>query len=349
MIASLLPARLRARAKRLVHRIGRASGILMYHRVSRETLDPWNLCVSPGNFAEQMAAIRSAGGCGRLDQHASALGSYRPGSPRLALTFDDGYSDNIISALPILERYEMPATLFVVSGVLGSSREFWWDTLARCILAPTALPARIALDLGSGEEAFALEETSDSCAVGGPVDTEWRADREVPSTPRQRLFLALWHRLVVMTEAFRQPILDELVSRAAVDPIPNPERLPITAEDVARLSAHPLIEIGAHTVSHASLVDLDPADQHAEIVGSKLAIEKIVGKPVRFFSYPYGRRNDVTVDITRRAGFAIACTSDHAAATAFSRRHCLPRLQVTDDDGETFIRKMRQSVGLTAG
>jgi peptidoglycan/xylan/chitin deacetylase (PgdA/CDA1 family)/glycosyltransferase involved in cell wall biosynthesis len=321
----------------------------MYHRVSHETHDPWDLCVSPDNFAEQMAAIRSAGGGARLDQYAEPFRSCHPGSPRFALTFDDGYSDNIRSALPILERYEMPATLFVVSGALGSSREFWWDTLARCILAPTALPARLALDLGRGEETFALEETPRSCAAGSAVGNEWRAHQDVPSTPRQQLLLALWDRLVVMTEAFRQPVLDELISWAAVDPIPNPERLPLTAEDVARLAAHPLIEIGAHTVSHVSLIDLDPAAQHAEIVGSKLAIEKIIGKPVRFFSYPYGRRNDVTIDITRRAGFTIACTSDPAAATAFSRRHCLPRLQVTDDDGETFIRKVRQSVGFTAG
>ena len=342
MTPSPSPWRWRTASKRLVMRIRRPWAVLMYHRVSAETVDPWGLCVSPDKFAEQMAAIRAVGGCRKLDQRTGAPWSRRPGTPQIAVTFDDGYADNAHAALPILERYDIPATLFVVSGALGSSREFWWDKLARCILAPTTLPAQLVLDMGKGDEAFALEDSPSSAQ--GNVNKEWRADVDDPSTPRQRLFLALWHRLVVMNDAARRSVLDALVSWADPGSRPDPHSLPLTADDVARLSTHPLIEIGAHTMSHASLPDLAPAEQHAEIVGSKLAIEKITGKPVRLFSYPYGRHDKSAIDIVRRAGFVLACTSEPAAATAFSRRYRLPRLQIADDDGENFISKVYQAV-----
>ncbi len=315
----------------------------MYHRVANESLDPWSLCVNPENFDEQVAAIRSAGGAVGLDHYVERLGSsYR--APRLALTFDDGYSDNISNALPVLERHDMPATIFVVSGVLGSGREFWWDTLVRCILVETALKDRLIIDLGRGPETFPLDDVSEPT---GALASAWKADDEEPRTQRERTYLELWNRLVVMKEEARRPAIEALVALAGVAGAPGPERLPMTADDVARLAAHPLIEIGAHTMSHPSLIDLDPADQHAEIVGSKAALEAIAGKPVRFFSYPYGRFNHASLGIVREAGFAIACTSRPAPATAFSARHALPRLQIMDDDGQTFVRKLQHD-GLSA-
>ena len=243
----------------------------------------------------------------------------------------------------MLERHDVPATIFVVSGVLGSGREFWWDTLARCILVETALKDRLIIDLGRGPETFPLDDVSEP---KGDADRPpaWKADdEEPPRTQRERTLswssgtaLSRWGRSARPASSAR--------SLAGVASAPEPDRLPITADDVARLAAHPLIEIGAHTMSHPSLIDLDPADQHAEIVGSKRRLEAIVGKPVRFFSYPYGRFNDASLGIVREAGFAIACTSRPAPATAFSARHALPRLQIMDDDGQTFVRKLQHDV-----
>ena len=203
-------------------------------------------------------------------------------------------------------------------------------------------------NLGDGPETFPLDGLAEPKGDGDRPAPSWSADEERPRTQRERLFLELWTRLVAMGDEARRRVLDELVSLAGMASAPDPDRLPITADDAARLAAHPLIEIGAHTVSHPSLTDLDPASQHAEIVGSKRAIEGIIGKPVRFFSYPYGRFNDVTLGIVREAGFAIACTSRPAPATAFSARHALPRLQVMDDDGPAFVRRLRQDVRLSA-
>ncbi len=103
--------------------------ILGYHRVADVAHDPHLMCVSPQHFAAQLEALRRFAHTVSLQE--LVLGLQNGALPRraVALTFDDGYADVLYHAWPLLERYEIPATVFVVSGCLG--REFWWDESAR--------------------------------------------------------------------------------------------------------------------------------------------------------------------------------------------------------------------------
>lgn len=92
--------------------------VLMYHRVNTLRPDPWNTSVSPAHFEEHLQVIRTL-----------------PERPQI--TFDDGYADNIESARPLLEKWDLPATIFVVSGAAGSPYEMWWDELDRKYLGST--------------------------------------------------------------------------------------------------------------------------------------------------------------------------------------------------------------------
>lgn len=90
---------------------------LLYHRVNRLTPDHWDLCVTAKHFGEHLDVIR------RL-------------SPRPRVTFDDGYADNYLSALPLLERYDVPGIFFIVSGAIGRKTEMWWDAIDRLFPNP---------------------------------------------------------------------------------------------------------------------------------------------------------------------------------------------------------------------
>ncbi len=92
---------------------------LLYHRVNSLTPDPWTLCVSPEHFAQHLEVIT------RL-------------SPRPVVTFDDGYADNLDQALHLLEKHEVAARFFVVSGALDATTEMWWDALERLYLPQNA-------------------------------------------------------------------------------------------------------------------------------------------------------------------------------------------------------------------
>src|SRR5262245_6982 len=118
--------------------------ILMYHRVSDLACDPWSRAVAPDRFAEQLAVLRD---------HAQDLQVCRltdlasPGRPQrqVVITFDDGYADNLFEARPLLERYDCPATVFLVSGDIDGTREFWWDELSQIFLEPNTLPESLDL------------------------------------------------------------------------------------------------------------------------------------------------------------------------------------------------------------
>ena len=73
----------------------------------------------------------------------------------VALTFDDGYLDNLVEyAAPVLERAGLPATFFLTSGWLGRPGEYWWDTLERVLLLNESVPPSIDL---SGREVASSE------------------------------------------------------------------------------------------------------------------------------------------------------------------------------------------------
>lgn len=90
----------------------------MYHRINTLRPDPWTTSVSPEHFAEHLEVIRSL--------------LVRP-----MITFDDGYADNFEHAKPLLEKWDVPATIFVVSGAVDSPYEMWWDELDRKHLGRT--------------------------------------------------------------------------------------------------------------------------------------------------------------------------------------------------------------------
>lgn len=328
---------LRQQMNAALGRLGLSSGILMYHRVAREDHDPWNLCVLPDHFAEQLEFLRRSVDCVALSALGGSARFWSGKRVRIALTFDDGYRDNLEHALPILERYGVPATIFVVSGRLGSGREFWWDALERCILRASTLPSSLTLTI-SGER----REWSLASGGGGVCDSAWRVDEHDARTDRQRLFLELWHWLVVAPAAARERALDDLMSWAGVSTAPARERLPLDAKELAELAKHPLIQVGCHTSEHSRLTSLSLAERRREVRRGRDNLEALLGVPITTFSYPYGACDRASRAVVREADFRLACTSQSAAITATSRRYALPRLQVTDQNGAAFARWLGQ-------
>ena len=96
--------------------------VLLYHRVDDIEDDYWRLCVSTTHFEEQIKWISENYPIMRFKDDFSRIST-----PVFVITFDDGYLDNMEKALPILERYNVPATFFVSTGTLGNV--FWWDRL----------------------------------------------------------------------------------------------------------------------------------------------------------------------------------------------------------------------------
>ena len=111
-----------------------------------------------------------------------------------------------------------------------------------------------------------------------------------------------------------------------------------TGHDIRSLEQTGLIEVGAHTASHAVLPDLSPDEQLEEVRSGKAALDRLLGRPTESFSYPHAQFDTTTVDLVRQAGFRRACAGNIGAVRASAPLHALPRVHVEDMPGDAFGR-----------
>jgi hypothetical protein len=107
----------------------------------------YDICVSPEYFSEQMEFLTTQLPPDQPER-AGFPGILSGSLPHksIAVTFDDGYADNLYAAKPILERFEIPATVFISPGSLG--KPFWWNQLESIILSTPRLPGYLLLPVG---------------------------------------------------------------------------------------------------------------------------------------------------------------------------------------------------------
>ena len=301
--------------------------ILGYHRVADEPTDPFSLCVSPENFRQQLDVILHYGHPVGLGDLVEAMSSDARLDRSVGVTFDDGYVDVLTSARPLLTQARVPATVFVVTGLLG--REFWWDALWRTLQIPNRLPDRLCLPMNGGA-------------------LEW-ASPDAHSDARRDLLFKLHARLAPLSDEQRQEALGELSIWAGVRAEKPTTRRALEPDEVIELARGDLIEVGAHGSTHASLPALDADRQRSEIQGSKTDLERLIGRPVVSFSYPHGGWSPQTTAIVRGSGYARACTSTNDLVRPDSDCFELPRFWVPNWSGERFSRWLAWWLGHPSG
>ncbi len=337
-----------SRIKRVLSRAARwptaPSLVLMYHRVTAPPRDPWQLAVTPAHFAEHLEVMRRVGRPQRLRDLTRALAAGQAPRHGIVLTLDDGYADNLLEARPLLEKHDVPATVFVAAGCVGRSQGFWWDQLENFLLTPVDLPRHLQLEIRGEVHRHDLEEDSYFPLAAQARHAGWRATSE-PPTGRHRLFVTLYRLLRPLADPERQTALAELASWSGVPAAGVSPARPLTAEEVRRLSAGDLVEIGAHTLTHPQLSALGADAQREEIRGSRTVLQEAVGASVTSFAYPYGAPSDYTretVALVAEAGFSGACATTSGVVKRGSERFELPRLHVEDCDGDGLARRLAQ-------
>lgn len=332
--------RLRRATRRLRHRFGRQAIILLYHRVAEVHPDPWALCVTPRHFAEHLEVLRRYGFAMALQQLAQRLQHDTLPRRSVIITLDDGYADNLHQAKPLLERYGIPATVFLTTGSMDDGREFWWDEVARLLLEPGGLPKTLRLTINGSARQWELGEAAHYREEASWCHRDWRAwDKDVPSS-RHALYRSLYILLRSLPEGERRKVLDDLLAWAESEPAVRASHRPLSPEEVLALRQGELIEVGSHTVSHPDLSILPVAAQRDEIQRSKARLEEVLGHAVRSFAYPYGFCTSETVALVRTASFACACSGSGKEIWRNTDPFQLPRVMVHDWDGEEFARRL---------
>jgi peptidoglycan/xylan/chitin deacetylase (PgdA/CDA1 family) len=312
--------------------------ILLYHRVTRLDADPWRLAVSPTNFASQMAALKHHADLLPLEALADGLRTGQLPPRPVAVTFDDGYADNLHEAKPVLEQYAIPATFFLSTRYLGAHREFWWDELELLLLQPGGLPRELGLSVRGQSLRWQLGEATRWNQSDVARWRAWCAWHDAP-TPRHAIYSKIWELLVPLPAMQRDQVLRELRSWAQVDPIVRPTHRALSWLEATQLGESPYAQIGSHAMSHTALSGLSPVEQRGEIEGSKSTLERSLGCVVSTFSYPFGQAShytEQTVSCVGEAGFSCACTNRNSAVPKDADPHQLPRIMAKNWSANQF-------------
>ena len=259
--------------------------VLFYHRIGDAAADqsdlaPELIAATPADFARQMRHLARAYQPVSADDVLAALDGRRPLPPRAVLvTFDDGYRDVRDLAWPILQRFGVPAVLFVSTSYLDEpERIFWWDALwqvlARTTCSTVPLPDGRAA-VGTFPERMAA----------------WRS-------------LSVW--LKSLTPAARAARLDQLAAELHVRPTPTDALL--TWSELRQLAAEGLT-IGGHSRTH-ELLDQLPAERLAwEVSGCRDDLARELGAAPDLFAYPNGNHSTMACRAVAEAGFRLGFTT----------------------------------------
>jgi peptidoglycan/xylan/chitin deacetylase (PgdA/CDA1 family) len=103
--------------------------VLLYHRIADVKSDPRMICVKPDNFEAHIKYLKENYRPMRLTELSDAIKEKKIPHRAVVITFDDGYADNFTIAKPILEKYHVPATVFVATDMITNNHDFWWDEI----------------------------------------------------------------------------------------------------------------------------------------------------------------------------------------------------------------------------
>jgi len=282
---------------------GRKPRILTYHRFPEQSRD---------NFRRQCEHLRRYYKPLSLDDYVRSLHDGKPVPPgAVVLTIDDGYLDVYEHAAPILREFDIPATVFVVSGFLDRNLWLWWDQLAYAF-ERTKLRDSVTLTLpGLAPEAYSL------------AGEERR---------RQSAAKVTFRLLRIDNDEVGEHIA-AVLTRLEVD-LPKPPVAGYAAMswEQARELSNQGISIGSHTVNHKVVGTLRSYEsKRFEIFESKCRIEEMMQKRVRHFCFPNGGIGDfshVDVALVREAGYESCSTTFIGMQHARIDPYQLPRINM---------------------
>jgi peptidoglycan/xylan/chitin deacetylase (PgdA/CDA1 family) len=269
-------------------------------------------CPAP-TLAAALAWLRDAGvDFVSLDEMLERLKS-RSSRPFAAFTFDDGFADSLTHALPVMEQFNAPMTVYVATGMIERSMDAWWLGLAAWIRAND----RISLP-----------------AAGLVFDCPDPA-------AKKRAFVAIEamiHHNYDLLPHVRAAIASQAIYGGVLL-----EREALTVEQLRDLARHPLVTIGGHGDTHINLARASEDTVYREMMSNRRFLEELIGQPVLHFAYPFGNARacgEREARIAHAVGFRTAVTTRSGAIFPAHLDHpfALPREVLSADDTPSSLR-----------
>ena len=284
---------------------GRAC-VLNYHRiipedkVEKDNSPNSSLIVPTLRFTEQMEFLSKNHQVVSID----GLVEHLEGDSNrfvVAVTFDDGYKDNLVHALPILEKYNIPVMIYITTRFPEGDTWMWWYEIWDYL-----------------KEIKVLEVSySDKFR-------KWNIEN---LKQKINCFSELSDWIMNLSVKGQEEMAENLTKNQERKQYPH---LCLNWDEVKKLDQHPLVSIGAHTHSHLNLKQLTEEEVFSEMSRCKVLLEEQLEHSIEHFAYPFGSANEADMrefKLASRCGFRSAVTTRHETIRSLPL-YAIPRLAV---------------------
>ena len=188
----------------------------------------------------------------------------------IAITFDDGFKNNYDVAAPILDEHQIPATFYISTGYINSTKMFWVDQIEDCINRTKV--DSIVLKLNNKKNIYKLMSRKQKISS----------------------LISIKKILKQTNIAQKEKKIKEIIKLTRINPSSDQSEnyKKLTKDNVIELSNNRLFLIGSHSVNHESMRLLNPKNLKIEIRGSIKFLSKLINKRITHYSYPEGQLND---------------------------------------------------------
>ena len=234
------------------------------------------------------------------------------------LTFDGAAKDIITHAYPVLAKHRAPFTLYLPTAFPDGLGEAWWLALEDVIARET----RISMVIDRKERHFKV----------------WSASE------KQELFDFLSNWLRSLSPPDLSFAINDLCKRYSVDLAALSRSASMDWDDLAKLTADPIVTIGSATVNYPVLANAKDADAQREMAMGKAVGEAAFHRGIQHFAFPFGDRESFRrrhVVMAEQAGFSSAVSTIPGIVESHGRTnlHALPR--IAWDGRQRSLRMMR--------
>jgi peptidoglycan/xylan/chitin deacetylase (PgdA/CDA1 family) len=226
----------------------------------------------------------------------------------VAVTFDDGFTDNHEVVLPILQKYGVPAMFYIMVNAVASGIPPWYVRLT-----------------------FAFHSTVQPVWIHPKTAKPYQLDQ---SGQRSEGLSAAWDLGAALAGEAQEGFIAEVHKSLQVSPLDACSKLMMDWDQVRALkrAGH---SIGGHTLSHPNLAHVPLKEARSEIRGCKEELEKQVGEPIHHFSYPHPALSPQwsaeTREVTRETGFQSAVLTTPGSVRPGDEPLALARIPVDED------------------